>query len=427
VTSGLILLAVLGLAFIATHVVADWVARRFVVVSGAEYLILGVLLGPVGFGVMGEAELEAFSPVTLLALGFIGLGVGMRMHLATLVQVPGLVWRLSFAQSLLALTTIAGTVAAVLAWRGDLSLTAAIAPAVALGAIGACSLPQAVDVGAQALGRDGPTVQLLRTASLVDSLVGIVVVGVVLALDHGPLTGVARMPTPTEWVVIATGIGTASGILFHLFLGSDTSGDRLVVALGAATLLATGAAAHLDLSPLFSTMVMGAILVNTSRNREALVSILERAERPLIYVLLVLAGAAWRPGADVAWLVPLATFLLFRAVGKVGGARLAARANGALAIHGPDWGRALMGQGGLALALAFSWLRRDGSALPQLVFTAAVAAMVLTDLSAARLVRSVLEPLLPPPGTSPRELEVAAARAAAGAAPPADSAPVAGD
>jgi hypothetical protein len=385
---------------VTTHVLSDWVARKFVVVSGAEYLVIGLLLGPSAFGVLSEDQLGQFAPVTLLTLGFLGLALGMRCHLPTLVQVPGTAWRMAFAQSFLTMITVAAAIAVVLFLAYGQTLLQALPTAIALGAIATISLPQAVEVGARALGREGPTVQLLRTSTLVDGLVGVIAFGLLLALDHRPVEGLARAPTATEWAVIATGIGVASGALFHLFLGSETSGDRTMVALAGATLLATGAAAHLDLSPLYSTTVMGVILVNTTRRREMLQGILARAQRPLVYVLLVLAGAAWHPGTDVLVLLPVVVFLMARWVGKVGGARLAARANDALALHGPDWGRALLGQGSLALALGFVWLRRDGSPFPDLVFSAAVAAMLLTDLSAARIVRSVLEPLLPLEGTA---------------------------
>jgi hypothetical protein len=406
VSSGLLLLLLVGLAFITTHVLSDWVARKFVVVSGAEYLMVGLLLGPMVFGVVSEVQLGQFAPVTLLTLGFLGLSLGMRCHLPTLVQVPGMAWRLAFAQSFLTLLTVAGAIVAVLMLAFGQSMMESAPTAVALGAIATISLPQAVDVGAKALGREGPTVQLLRTSTLVDGLVGVVTFGLLLALDHAEIGGLSRAPTATEWAVIATGIGVASGALFHLFLGSETSGDRTVIALAGATLLATGAAAHLDLSPLYSTTVMGVILVNTTRQRELLQGILARAQRPLVYVLLVLAGAAWTPGTDAFVLFPVVVFLLARWMGKVGGARLAARANGVLAVHGPDWGRALLGQGSLALALGFVWLRREGSPFPDLVFSAAVAAMLLTDLSAARMVRSVLAPLLPLEGTADASHEI---------------------
>lgn len=399
-SSGLLLLLLVGLALLATHVASDWVARRLVVVSGAEYLIIGVLLGPNAFGVLSEVQLRQFAPVTLLALGFVGLALGMRCHLVTLVRVPGITWRLAFAQAFVTLATVAALIAMLLTARDGMPVAGALPPAIALGAIAAVSLPQAVDVGARALGREGPTVELLRTSTLVDGLVGVCAFGMLLALNHGPVQGFVRTPTPTEWAVIATGIGVASGVLFHLFIGSETGPDRVVVALAGATLLATGAAAHLGLSPLYSTTVMGVILVNTSRRRELLEGILRHAERPLVFVMLILAGATWRPGADVGVAVPILVYLLARWAGKVGGARLAARSNGVIEVHGGDWGRALLGQGSLALALGFAWLENDGTVLRNLVFSAAVAGVLFTDLSAARTVRRVLEPLLPPEGTA---------------------------
>lgn len=407
-SSGLVLLLLVAAAIVAAHVLSDWIARKFVMVSGVEYLVIGLLLGPHAFGILSDAQVDQFAPVTLLTMGFLGLSLGMRCHLPTLVTVPGRAWRLAFAQSFFTLATVGAVLLAYFVFGRAMPVAEALPPAIALGAIATVSLPQAVEVGARALGREGPTVQLLRTSALVDGLVGVCAFGLLLALNHAPLIGFERAPTPTEWAVIAAGIGVVSGVLFYLFIGEDTSGDRIIIALAAATLLATGAAAHLDLSPLFSTTVMGVILVNTSGQKDFLRGILARAERPLVYVLLVLAGITWDPGSDAMMVIPVVLFLVARVVGKVGGARLAARANNELDIHGPDWGRALLGQGSLALALAFTWFRQEGSVFPQLVFTAAVAAMVLTDLSAARMVRSVLQPLLPPEGTAETTHEVPA-------------------
>ncbi|HET8771068.1 MAG TPA: hypothetical protein VFM71_08790 [Gemmatimonadaceae bacterium] len=399
-SSGLLLLLLVGVAFLAAHVASDFVAKKFVVVSGAEYLIMGILLGPNALGVLSEAQLELFAPVTLLTLGFLGLALGMRCHLPTLVRVPSTAWKLAFGQSLLTLITVAAIITALLLLTEEMTLWLALPPAFALGAIAAVSLPQAVEVGARALGREGPTVLMLRTSTLVDGLVGVCAFGILMALDHRIVPAFERHPTATEWAVIATGIGVTSGVLFHLFLGGEKSGDRTMIALAGATLLCTGAATHLGLSPLFSTTVMGVILVNTSRQREFLQQLLARAERPLVFVMLVLAGATWNPGSDAGVVLPVVVFLLARWLGKVGGARLVTRANGLLRTHGPEWGRALLGQGSLALALGFTWLLREGSELRHMVFSAALASMVLTDLSAARLVRSVLEPLLPFEGTA---------------------------
>jgi len=84
------------------------------------------------------------------------------------------------------------------------------------------------------------------------------------------------------------------------------------------------------------------------------------------------------------------TPLVARAMGKIGGARLAARAAGALPTVGLHWGQALLGQGGLALALALDYTQRGALPFPNIVFTAAIASVLLTDLSSAHLIRSVI-------------------------------------
>ena len=61
-----------------------------------------------------------------------------------------------------------------------------------------------------------------------------------------------------------------------------------------------------------------------------------------------------------------------------------------LPVLGPNWGRALLGQGGLAVAIAFNYLTQDNSFFPNIVFTAAIASVLFTDLVSARLVRAAV-------------------------------------
>ena len=136
-SSGLLLLLLVGVAFLAAHVASDFVAKKFVVVSGAEYLIMGILLGPNALGVLSEAQLELFAPVTLLTLGFLGLALGMRCHLPTLVRVPSTAWKLAFGQSLLTLITVAAIITALLLLTEEMTLWLALPPAFAVGALAA--------------------------------------------------------------------------------------------------------------------------------------------------------------------------------------------------------------------------------------------------------------------------------------------------
>jgi len=84
-SSGLILILAVAIAYLAARVAFDWLARRFLIVSGAEYLLLGILLGPQVAGALSAETLAAFAPLTTLSLGWIGAIVGMQFFLPGLV------------------------------------------------------------------------------------------------------------------------------------------------------------------------------------------------------------------------------------------------------------------------------------------------------------------------------------------------------
>jgi Kef-type K+ transport system membrane component KefB len=191
-------------------------------------------------------------------------------------------------------------------------------------------------------------------------------------------------------VAISLGIGLVGGALFHLFLGNEQKVDRLFIALAGSLILASGAAAHLRLSPLLSALLVGIVLVNTTHRREELALVLTKVERPLYFVLLIFAGAAWRAPGTGLWVMPVAAFVVARTLAKVGGARLAARANGVYDPLGPHWGLGLLGHGGLAVAIALNYRLVDDSYLADVVFTATIASVLLTDFFSARVVHAVV-------------------------------------
>jgi Kef-type K+ transport system membrane component KefB len=393
-SAGILLVLVIVTAYLATHVAYEWIARRFLIISGAEYLLLGILLGPEVSGLFSADVVRGFAPLTSLALGWVGVLVGMQFYLPVLVRVPGVVYRVAFAESLITLTAVTTASLAVIAWAFSLPVGAAIGPALALGAVACASTPSGIEMAARALRHRGPVVRQLQYATAIDALVGVVALGWLACWLHPAVLTAWRTPTVTEWAVITLAVGAVGGALFHLFLGDERQIDRLFVSVAGAVILASGTATYLQVSPLLASLVVGVILVNTSRNREEIGRVLSTAERPLYFVLLIFAGASWRPSAQSAWLLPVVAFLLVRAAAKIWGARIGTWWNGRGEELGYAWGRALIGQGGLAVALALDYLLRGGSVAPNVVFSAAIASVLLTEFAAARLVRSALEPLV---------------------------------
>jgi hypothetical protein len=400
-TSALFLVVLAVAAYLAAHVVVEWLGRRFLVVSGAEYLLLGLLLGPRVTGIMTPEVVERLAPATMLSLGWMGAAVGMRLHLPELVKIPGLTYRIALVESALTFAIVAAIETVAIGWLYDIPLRGAVLPAAALGGIATASSTAGVELVARRLGERRGEVAQLGVSVLVNAIVAVVSFGLLASIWHQPVLAGGRPITATEWMAITLGIGVTCGVLFHLFVGREIDSDRIFISLAGGVILVSGAAFYVGVSPLLAAVVFGAILVNTSANRVELASAIARVERPLYFVLLIFAGAAWRPSAR-SWLILVILFLAVRALAKLGGSRLVARMNGQLGVLGPDWGRGLLGQGGLALAIALNYVYQDGGTLPYFVFTAAIASVLLTDLLSARFVESAIS--LPVTNLAPREL-----------------------
>jgi hypothetical protein len=397
----LLLVLAVAIAYLAAHVAFDWLARRFLIISGAEYLLLGILLGPQVANVLSVEVMAGFSPLVTLSLGWVGAIVGTQFHIPSLVRVRALSYRVAFTEATLTLVFVGLVELAVMQWWLGMGQGEALAPAVALGAIAAVSAPAGIGIVARHLGRRSALLRQLEVTTAIDALVGIVTIGLLLAIRHPGDMTLSRPITPTEWVVISLAIGIVGGAMFELFLGGERDEDRLFISLAGAIILTSGAAAFLHLSPIFTAMAMSATLVNLSGNREAIARTLHSSERPFYFVLLIFAGASWEPSLR-AWVIPVLLYLLARSVAKTGGARLSARLTGMLPALGPHWGRALLGQGPLALALGLEYVRMPDAPVPNVVFTAAIAAVLLLDISSAWLVHSVVEPMTADADRAPR-------------------------
>jgi Kef-type K+ transport system membrane component KefB len=408
--SPLLLVVVAIAAYFAAHVLVEWLGRRYLVVSGAEYLLLGILLGPRVTGLLTPEVVERFAPATTLALGWMGAAVGMRLYLADLVKVPGRAYRIALVESALTFLLVGGVEMLAIAWLYDIPLRQAALPAAALGGIATASSSAGVELAARRLNERGIEVTQLGVSVLLNAIVAVVSFGLLASMWHRPILAGGRAITATEWMVITIGIGSICGVLFHLFVGDERDTDRIFISLTGGVILVSGAASFAGLSPLLAAMVFGMILVNTSGNRDELAAAITRVERPFYLVLLVFAGAAWRP-SEREWVFFVLLFLAVRVLAKLGGSRLVARANGMLPVLGPGWGWGLVGQGGLALAIALNYVYQDGGTLPYLVFTAAIASVLLTDLLSARLVHAAIAPLIA------RRLGLAPTHAATSAAP----------
>jgi hypothetical protein len=382
-------LAVITVGYILAYLVFDRLRDRFGYVGGAEYVIIGFLLGPRVTGLLGAGQVQDLTPIVSLALGWLGMLLGTYFRLPTMALISGDHLRIAFTE---AVATFGGALGALVVLFHIIigyGWPETMVQSVTLAAVATLSSPAAVDVVTRR-SEQSPLFGVLQLTARIDALVAVAAFGLILAIFHqGQVAPSVRPPTSTEWAVINIATGVASGVLFHLFLGPRSQLDeaegssRLFVALAGAIVVASGASYYLNLSPIFTNLILGFILANSGSAHRDVARLLLATERPVYLALLIFAGAAWSPGSrELLFIAPV--FVLIRLAARFSGGWLAGARVAPPELRTPRLGRALLAQGGIAVALAVNYTQVRPDLNSDLILTATLVSVLLFDIVASR-------------------------------------------
>jgi len=388
----LALMMMVGLAYLLAKFVVNRLQRRFLFVSGMEYILLGLLLGPAMANTLTVFEdLGRLAPIIAFAAGWIGLLYGMELDLRTLlVESPGPALRLASAE---VFGTGAATGIAAYAFFVSGALIEPVASndawcaAAALACAAAAGSSSAVDLLSDTYeGLQSRLLPLLRHTSRVGDLIAIAGLGLLFAVFHQPPSEHAMFNTnPSSWILSTVVVGVGLGLLFSAFLDNDADENHRFLALVGIIILAAGTSFFLEISALTVNLLLGAYLVNTADGPKV-AQTLHSSLKPVTLVLMVFAGAMLVPIDPVAGLVVSVGYFVLRGLAK------------ALVIFLATLGtplrrdifRGLMAQGEAAVAIAVSFrLVYDGQAA-QLAYTAILVSVILNELMAPRLLKGLL-------------------------------------
>ncbi len=180
----LIALAVVAVGYILAYVVFDRLRDTFGYVGGAEYLIIGVLLGPHVTGLLGEDVIRDLTPIISLALGWMGMLLGSYFRLPTMALIPSAHVSMAFAEATATFGIALTATLAVFHWVVGLAWPQAAIPAVTLAAIATLSAPTAIDAFARKGLGPSRLFPVLQLTARVDALIGVTAFGLVLAVLH---------------------------------------------------------------------------------------------------------------------------------------------------------------------------------------------------------------------------------------------------
>ena len=404
----LVLVALIVSAFVISRLLHRY-AERVALVSGIEYAVVGVLIGPLmPFGLIAEETLASLDLLVTLLLGLIGFMVGLHARdalrrfehflagsvaalitsLTVAVVTLGLIQvlqpqYLADPTPMFAIPVFADATRLYELWASEEALWLALT----LGAAAAIASSTAIQAAAERWRAEGPPVILLHDIASAGQVMAILLFGLALAGDRAVEASAGYGLSLVEWAMLTGSAGAITGLLFTIFIGGAEDDLRLYLATLGVVIFAAGIGAALGVSPLFVNLVAGLTVAATSAHGDRLRDNLDRLRRPASILLLVFAGIAWRPVTGWMWIVP-AAYLLTR----VGTRLVASRFAVSTFVHGVEFrrvGGGLIGQGSLAAAIALSYAQGH----PQrgdIVLTAVLVPMLITDLFAVRTLRRVL-------------------------------------
>jgi Kef-type K+ transport system membrane component KefB len=345
---GLILL----LALLSGHLV-----QLFRVPEVTGYLLAGIALGPSLLGWLTHENLSAIAVFGEVALGLILFSVGCVFELSLFRRIGMQVVFVTFLEATLAAALVVG---------GVLAFGQPWQVACLLGAIAMATAPASTLMVVRECDSAGP---------LTDNLLGVIAVNNLLCMTAFSLVaGTIDFTTDTsgDWIDVlyrsgflffwqlvgSAALGYLVGALLAGWTWQVTEGGELLILLAGSILLCVGVARLFDLSPLVASLTVGATMVNLAKRGAEIRTILAATDPPIYAIFFVLAGAE----LDVSLVMSIGglglIYLVGRALGKLVGAHVAARAIGLEKPVQRYLGFALLAQAGLAVGLALTVSRR---------------------------------------------------------------------
>lgn len=352
------------------------------------YLIAGILIGPYCLGALGVpglgfssiAQVQSFSLLSDIALGFIAFAIGNEFRFSQLKQTGRQAAVIGVFQALVAALFVD---AALIALHFAMPDKISIAAAITLGAIATATAPAATLMVVRQYKAKGKLTDLLLPIVALDDAVGLVVFavsfGVAKALSSGNFDLASVLAEPLVEIVCSLALGFIMGALFSVaekFFKSNSKRLSLAVTaviltVGLSKLEFMAGPVHIGFSPLLVCMMLGTVFCNVCDFSAEIMEKTDKWTAPLFILFFVISGAELELGvfADVAIVGIGLLYILTRSLGKYYGARWSAGFMHCGENIRKYLGITLLPQAGVALGMAMTVqeLGAEGSIIRNIV------------------------------------------------------------
>ena len=320
------------------------------------YVVVGTLLGESISGFIHPDLKRIEDLIAVVSLAFIAFLIGDIFKWETIKKVgTRAIWVSFLESSLTAVTVTTGTI--LLAKLGLIHVPYPLATAFLLGACAAATAPAATFMVVREYKASGDLTNYLLMAVTFDDAVGIVLFDIAVSVVRILLKGehvsfLSVLVNPTKDIFLSLIVGAAMGFVLskleHYFKLKD---QRMIVAF-TFVLITAGLSRQFELSPLLSSMALGATFVNFGGKVENTFNSVETWTSPLLLFFFILAGSDLNvrllPKIGVIGIV----YVILRGFGKVVGSGMGAFVAGAPKKVQKYLGFAMLPQAGVAIGFA---------------------------------------------------------------------------
>lgn len=312
------------------------------------YLVIGLISGPYVLKLIPAEVVDSLGIIPNVALGFIAFSIGAEFRLSYLKKVGKTPVVIAILEAMVAVILV------------DIALIATgndVAFSLCLGAIAAATAPAATLMVVRQYKAKGEVTETLLAVVALDDAVALMAFGLSVAIARSIEGGagdsiIMTILSPLFEIFGALLIGAITGFIFRLLVKWFTGrGNRLAITYALVFFL-VGLGEAINISALLACMMMGAVLVNTSRESDMIFEQTDRMTPPIFMLFFLLSGA----GLDITLIPEVGIIGIIYIVVRVAGKFLGSFLGGRI-CHASDkvqkyLGFTLVPQAGVAIGLA---------------------------------------------------------------------------
>ena len=362
---------------LAAGLLVSRVSKKLGLPSVTAYLVAGILIGPYGLGLLGIKglgfisleDVESYSLISQVALGFIAFAIGNEFRLPQLKKIGRQATIIAFAQALTATLLVDAALIGLYFLAPDIM---PMPVAITLGAVATATAPAATLMVVRQYKAKGELTDLLLPIVALDDAIGLMVFavsfGIARALSSGAVDVISIIVNPIIEIVASLLLGLVMGLIFNfaerLF---ESNSKRLAMSITFVMLTVALSMLKFDIptavgtvkigfSSLLVCMMLGTVFCNLSDFSEEIMGKTDRWTVPLFALFFVISGAELELSvfSSLAIVGIGVLYIVARSLGKYFGSFFSAKLAGCKPNICKYLGITLLPQAGVALGMTIT-------------------------------------------------------------------------